>query len=122
MLEVSAPEELSLIYILADLLKMALKQAANAPVSPQEMDEKRAAMTRISPEIGKKRGREFTTRTKDALVGMMINAQKTGGLSYPSEGEKLAVVREYNVSLMQVNNFASNYRRRVEVRQQNRRG
>lgn len=88
-----------------------------------DVEERRATVTKIQPRTGKKRlnnGKEFSESQHSALVNMMINAKKRNGLSYPSEEEKLKVVHEQGLTLTQVNNFASNYRRRVEAKRRSR--
>ena len=88
-----------------------------------DAEERRAAMTKIPPRTGKKRfnnGKEFPENIHNALVNMMINAKKRNGLSYPSEEAKLTIVSVHGLTLTQVNNFASNYRRRTEAKGRSR--
>jgi hypothetical protein len=76
--------------------------------------EKEAINTLLSFRQARKKNGKFMPSIREELRIMMENAPKKNGVSYPTENQRTELALRLSLSMTQVNNFASNYRRRIQ--------
>jgi hypothetical protein len=61
------------------------------------------------------KSKTYSPYVRRIMLNMMCESEKKNGKSYPSELQKKVALKLTGLTLIQINNFASNHRRRTEA-------
>lgn len=88
---------------------------------PEESDELVSCHSSLPRKREMSQNGAYPSDVKSALIAMMNRAPiKDNGMTYPTEEQKEDIMKKTGLTLIQINNFASNHRRRVQRRKKPR--